>query len=347
MFYGARPARHVSARPGEYGLHRRGRPPGRAPLQPPDRQARECAGKAVAPDHAGILAGYHSMVAGAGGTLVANPASTDPGRVSTREGRLRNGAEADRRRAPKAHPRSPHLGRDRGQKGLPDGYVPLPSELAAPAGSVVGGISVTVTAADDTDNVRRNTRRPAGDCPETFAASVGRIRPRRAAPATAFVGGSVPVTVRHPDEPAATPAPATKKTTVGKHTGDAGRRSRREACAPRGGGGRTARAAGVAPRRELLAGGRAAATCGRSCVRPGGVFAGISSSRRSRRARAARHDRRETDGPRRDAVDFVRRGPPTRGCVPPPPSGHAGTAAEDPRRTENGRRSRRCSIGGS
>jgi ABC-type phosphate transport system substrate-binding protein len=221
VFYGARPADTSPLDPGDTGFIGVVDLPAAHRFNLPVAKLVNASGKAVAPDTAGILAGYHAMVAGAGGTLVANPASTDPAAYPL--------VKVDYAMVPKqtdaAHQK--HIrdfltwGASEGQKGLPEGYVPLPSELATRADSVAAGISVTAAPATTTPTtVHRPT---TSTTPTTFPASVGSDTSGSCcSSAGSFVGGSsggsalVPVT---------TPAtrvrshPATTKTTVGTASG--------------------------------------------------------------------------------------------------------------------------------
>ncbi len=129
------------------------------------------AGKAVAPTAAGILAGYHAMVAGPSGTLVANPASTDPAAYPL--------VKVDYAMVPKvtdlAHAR--HItdaltwGATTGQTGLPPGYVPLPPALVVQTKQVAAGIKTPVVAATPT------TARPTTTGPVTTTTAPATVLP--------------------------------------------------------------------------------------------------------------------------------------------------------------------------
>jgi ABC-type phosphate transport system substrate-binding protein len=221
VFYGARPADTSPLDPGDTGFIGVVDLPAAHRFNLPVAKLVNASGKAVAPDTAGILAGYHAMVAGADGTLVANPASTDPAAYPL--------VKVDYAMVPKqtdaAHQK--HIrdfltwGASEGQKGLPQGYVPLPSALATRADSVAAGISVTAAPATTTPTtVHRST---TSTTPTTLPASVGSDASGSCCSSGgSFVGGSsgggalVPVTTP------ATPVkshPATTKTTVGTASG--------------------------------------------------------------------------------------------------------------------------------
>jgi hypothetical protein len=166
-------------------------------------------GKAVAPTTASITAGFHGMVAGADGTLVANPASTDPTAYPlVKVDYLMVPKQTDA--AHKAHIQDLLVwGATEGQKTLPDGYLPLPDTLVAQTEKVASEIAVptpvvvrhttTTTVKTGSTTVPTTVFQPSSD--ESCCS---------ASPGDTSVGsGDVPVTT--PGATGSTPPATTKK----------------------------------------------------------------------------------------------------------------------------------------
>ncbi len=143
VFYGARPRDTSPLDPGETGFIGVVDLAAAHQFNLPTAKLVNAAGKAVGPDPASILAGYHTMVAGPDDTLVANPASTDPTAYPL--------VKVDYAMVPTTTDAT-HAARIRdlvtwgatdGQSQLTDAYVPLPTALVSRAKTVAAGIAVT------------------------------------------------------------------------------------------------------------------------------------------------------------------------------------------------------------
>jgi ABC-type phosphate transport system substrate-binding protein len=196
IFYAARPADTSPLDPASYGFMGVVDLPTAESFNLPTAKLVNASGQAVAPTMASLVAGFNAMVPGAGGTLVANPASTDPAAYPlVKVDYLMVPKQTDAKH--KAHIQDLLTwGATEGQKSLPAGYFPLTSNLVSQTEKVAAAISVpvpvvirattTTTVKPGSTTVPTTAFQPSSDscCASTGDPSVGGVTPVTAAGAT-------------------------------------------------------------------------------------------------------------------------------------------------------------------